>query len=183
MKLTHQQMLTLPQAETFPLRDDPVYLGDWIIHCVQTGDRRGLSQGDIIEAGNGTLVLTEASYTFTPARPLSPDAGATQPAEPTLGELATRFTTAVSAWVTAGMPVVSETEYQTRAAACTTCPLWDPAARLGLGRCNHSGCGCTKLKRWLATEKCPAGKWPTYPADTAVPSHTSHDSRQTAAQP
>lgn len=64
-------------------------------------------------------------------------------------------------WSAAGFATVSGETYAARASACEACPMWDGAARLGLGKCNAPGCGCTKLKRWLATEKCPLCKWPT----------------------
>lgn len=78
---------------------------------------------------------------------------------PTVGELAQNFTAAVSRWIEAGAPVVSEEEYAARALACEGCELWDGRARLGLGKCRHKKCGCTRMKRWLATEKCPLSKW------------------------
>jgi hypothetical protein len=56
--------------------------------------------------------------------------------------------------------LVTEDEYAARAGACEGCPHWDGAARAGLGKCNAPNCGCTKLKRWLATETCPLRKWP-----------------------
>ena len=84
----------------------------------------------------------------------------TSPAEPTLAELAANFTTALARWSAAGFPTVSAEAYAARAAACDACEHWQPQARLGLGKCAAPGCGCTSLKRWLATEKCPQGKWP-----------------------
>jgi len=83
------------------------------------------------------------------------------PSEPTLAELTTTFSTAVARWAVSGFRVVDEPSYVARSAACDACPFWDATARLGLGKCNSPGCGCTKLKRYLATEKCPQGKWPT----------------------
>ena len=86
-----------------------------------------------------------------------------EPLEPTLAEMAGNFTVAVSGWIAAGAPVVSEAVYQARSAACGACELWDPDARFGLGKCKAPGCGCTKLKRWLATARCthPDGsRWP-----------------------
>jgi len=74
--------------------------------------------------------------------------------EPTVLELAGNFGAAMSKWFAAGMPVVSEAEYQRRTSICDGCNYWDPWARLGLGKCKAPGCGCTSLKRWLATERC-----------------------------
>lgn len=82
------------------------------------------------------------------------------PAEPTLAELAGNFAEAMQRWSAAGFPTVTRADFDARSAVCEPCEYWDGAARLGLGRCNVPGCGCTKLKRWLASEKCPKDKWP-----------------------
>jgi hypothetical protein len=85
------------------------------------------------------------------------------PPEPTAAELVANFAGATARWVGAGFPVVSEAVYAARTAACEACELWVAEARLGLGKCLAPGCGCTKLKRWWASEKClhPDGpRWP-----------------------
>lgn len=81
------------------------------------------------------------------------------PMEPRMGEMAKNFATAMVTWATNGFPVASEDEVKKRNALCLNCNFWDAGAREGLGKCNHSKCGCTKIKWWLATEKCPIGKW------------------------
>lgn len=89
--------------------------------------------------------------------------------EPTLVELATNFGAAMAKWAAAGVPVVDQTGYDARAAACGACvhpdgrPMFDAKARFGLGKCRAPGCGCTSLKRWLATEVCVLGRWPARP--------------------
>lgn len=82
------------------------------------------------------------------------------PPEPTVAALATNFAGALSRWTAAGFPTVSPEVYAFRSGVCDACQYWDPAARFGLGKCNAPGCGCTSLKRWLATEKCPLDRWP-----------------------
>lgn len=82
------------------------------------------------------------------------------PPEPTIAELASNFTGALVRWSSAGFPTVDSATYAARAAACDACLHWHPTARLGLGKCDAPGCGCTSLKRWLTTEKCPQSKWP-----------------------
>jgi hypothetical protein len=102
-----------------------------------------------------------------PAQP-GPDLPPAQPGlepgpEPTLAELASNFVAAMSTWTKAGFPTVAREDYEARSAACSACELWDGAARLGLGTCKAPACGCTKLKRWLATAQClhPKGsRWP-----------------------
>lgn len=54
---------------------------------------------------------------------------------------------------------VEQEELQYRLSVCRSCDLWDEIGNMGLGKCNHSGCGCTRLKHGFATEKCPLGKW------------------------
>lgn len=83
--------------------------------------------------------------------------------DPDAIELATNIGLAGVRWAAAGFPVVTQPVYDARSAACTPCPYWDGAARFGLGKCKAPGCGCTKFKRWLATEQCkhPGGsRWP-----------------------
>lgn len=46
-----------------------------------------------------------------------------------------------------------------RKTICQACEFWRPRGNLYLGECTHPQCGCTRLKRGLATETCPAGKW------------------------
>lgn len=79
--------------------------------------------------------------------------------EPSALDIAARGVEAFARWVKAGLPVVDAETLQARRDTCASCPLWQPNARAGLGRCNHKSCCCTKLKWWLKTEKCPDGKW------------------------
>lgn len=55
---------------------------------------------------------------------------------------------------------VSDEERDRRLAICRECDLWNEGGNVGLGECKHPGCGCTRFKHGLATETCPAGKWP-----------------------
>ncbi len=55
--------------------------------------------------------------------------------------------------------LVSKDEIDYRLSVCRSCDLWDENGNVGLGKCNHEKCGCTKLKQGLATEKCPINKW------------------------
>ena len=73
--------------------------------------------------------------------------------------LAENFLGATAKWAASGFQIVDQTQYAARVAACDSCPQWDSAARFGLGKCR--ACGCTRFKRWLATEKCPLSKWPS----------------------
>ena len=80
---------------------------------------------------------------------------------PTALQMAGTAAKAAVDWIAGGMKVVDEATWQQRIAICAGCELWDAEARFGLGKCQHPQCGCTKVKQWLATEKCPLGKWAT----------------------
>jgi hypothetical protein len=108
-------------------------------------------QGEVITLEQEAYEKLTAKYRGSGAAP--------RPQEPTATELAANFSSALARWSAAGFPVVSREIYDDRAAICAPCEFWDGAARLGLGKCRHKKCGCTKMKRWLATEKCPLGKW------------------------
>jgi hypothetical protein len=88
--------------------------------------------------------------------------------DPPLSALAGRV--AYAAWRAANAGIhgdrvfVTDAEYEARSAICEPCEYWDGKARFGFGKCKAPKCGCTKFKRWLATERCkhPAGdRWPT----------------------
>ena len=72
-------------------------------------------------------------------------------------DLARNFGTSILAWAVSGFPIVDRTTFEQRLAICQACPFWKPRARFTLGKCEK--CGCTKLKHWLATERCPDKRW------------------------
>ena len=113
----------------------------------------------------GTAAPLRAPSAAPPKRPIGPPL----PPEPTPIELATNFAGAMARWAAAGFPTVTEATYQARSVQCEgagghpACQFWDPTGWLGLGKCKAPKCGCTRFKRWLATERCrhPAGsRWP-----------------------
>ena len=63
---------------------------------------------------------------------------------------------------------VEKEELYYRLSVCRSCDLWDEGGNVGLGKCNHSGCGCTRLKHGFSTEQCPLGKW-NYKRETSNP--------------
>lgn len=86
------------------------------------------------------------------------------PPEPTLLELAANFSVAIGRWAGNGFPVADAKTIERRLGpdGCGGCTLFDREARGGRGACRHSSCGCTTVwKVWLATERCPLGRWPT----------------------
>jgi hypothetical protein len=79
--------------------------------------------------------------------------------EPRMTEKINTFGRAMSKWMDSGFKIADKEEVESRKEICRMCPNWDEGARFGMGKCTHGACGCTKLKWWLATEKCPAGLW------------------------
>lgn len=66
---------------------------------------------------------------------------------------------ALRRWKREGYRLATKPQRNVRAAICSACPYWHPAGNLWLGECRAPGCGCTRAKIWLASEKCPLGKW------------------------
>jgi hypothetical protein len=78
-------------------------------------------------------------------------------ANPSAFTLAARFGAAMMSWAASGFKVCSQDEYQDRHDTCEACEYWNGSSAFGYGRCKK--CGCTGLKLFLRTEKCPANKW------------------------
>lgn len=84
---------------------------------------------------------------------------------PSLTQLAQTFAGSMVAWVKQGAPVLTWEQMMSRRDVCTgsvekgtsACPQWHGDAGFHMGRCGQ--CGCLSLKLFLATEKCPLGKW------------------------
>lgn len=102
----------------------------------------------------------EMPRTITPAERAARRTNQAVLVAPSVAELAQNFTQATLRWLKAGAPIVQEPVYASRSAICEACEAWDPAGWFGSGQCKAKGCGCTRFKRWLATETCPRGKWP-----------------------
>lgn len=79
---------------------------------------------------------------------------------PRLRVKVTRLLRALAKWARGGFGLVERRARALRRRACEACPFWAKRGNLGLGECRHPACGCTRVKRWLATERCPVGKWP-----------------------
>jgi hypothetical protein len=73
--------------------------------------------------------------------------------DPSLFDLARQGVAAAWRWSKAGFALVDDDTLRLRKVTCDTCDQWT-----GL-TCRK--CGCTRLKVWLATERCPVGKWPS----------------------
>jgi hypothetical protein len=77
---------------------------------------------------------------------------------PSVMEMAANFTGAMARWAKAGFATVGGQAYEARFATCKGCDKWDGNANAGMGKCR--ACGCSVLKLWLKTERCPLSKWP-----------------------
>ena len=89
---------------------------------------------------------------FVPVPPDAEDASLMTKAQRLRRELAT--------WAKAGAPMAVRGIRLSRLRVCSACEYYDPKGNWGLGQCRAPGCGCTKVKAYLATSKCPKGKWP-----------------------
>lgn len=76
---------------------------------------------------------------------------------PTLADLGRNFAKATATWAASGFKVRDESDYKRISAICDSCEHWDKSGYFLAGKCNK--CGCTALKRFLKTEKCPIAKW------------------------
>lgn len=57
-----------------------------------------------------------------------------------------------------GRFIAKREDVDQRKAICSLCVHWDERGFHGWGKCRK--CGCSALKLYLATEKCPIGRWP-----------------------
>src|ERR1051326_6138159 len=77
---------------------------------------------------------------------------------PTLAQLAKSFGTALAKWARDGFSTVPVQTLESRRGTCHDCDFWGgDGAYFGLGKCRK--CGCSGLKLFLPTERCPIGKW------------------------
>lgn len=70
---------------------------------------------------------------------------------------AAHFAGALANWVALGFKLASKELYEERKATCDACPYWRGESMFGFGSC--SVCGCSRLKLFLPSEKCPLNKW------------------------
>jgi hypothetical protein len=112
------------------------------------------------DTGSGIIVGELRFHTPVPAQPAIP---AERLPEPTFAEEIGHAGTALARWAAAGLPIAPPEARAIRYETCLRCEYWSNKARLGLGKCRHPDCGCTRLKFRWATERCPMGKWEALP--------------------
>jgi len=64
--------------------------------------------------------------------------------------------------IKSGFKQVPEEVYEKRLQLCRTCYFWKASGNLGMGKCEHPKCGCSKAKLKLQISACPAGVWGAY---------------------
>ena len=80
-------------------------------------------------------------------------------AGPTMTEMAANLIRHTSDIAKSGFRLAPEDIVEARLSTCRRCAYWDESARLGLGKCNHPQCGCSKAKHIFSASRCPIGLW------------------------
>lgn len=99
------------------------------------------------DLGSGLLGIEESDY----ARIVR------EYSTPPLHEQAMTLAVAMTCFVQSGGKVSSQSLIDHRFSVCKACKWWKPGRFLFT--CGCSKCGCTGIKLWVESEKCPAGKW------------------------
>lgn len=81
--------------------------------------------------------------------------GNTEP--PTISEMAASFARSAKQWIAGGAHTLSFEQYHQRLTTCQGCDRWNGEAFFGFGKCGK--CGCSGVKLYMNTEKCPLNKW------------------------
>lgn len=71
---------------------------------------------------------------------------------PPTGLLQTKYHLAVFRWAVLGLPISKKDDYLERSRVCEDCTFWE-------GHCALAG--ESGVKAWLASQECPAKKWPS----------------------
>ena len=104
-------------------------------------------------------IVTHAPHLDIP--PVMPEGGVYQSVPPLTKFV--RLLRAVREWNRQGRPITPKPILILRTAACESCELYNKDGNWGLGECRAPGCNCTRVKRWLANEKCPHPNGPRWP--------------------
>ena len=101
-----------------------------------------------------TTIQTDMQKRGLPAYPLISNATPLSPAA-----LAAQFAHAMAGWAASGFKLVNRATLQSRREICAGCEHFNGEAAFGVGSCGK--CGCTSLKLFLATQRCPLNppKW------------------------
>ena len=78
-------------------------------------------------------------------------------ANPSLPSMMKNLAQAATMYVVDGFKNCTKEEHSRRFAICHPCEYWNQNGFYGLGQCRK--CGCSGAKLWVASSKCPIGKW------------------------
>lgn len=117
----------------------------------------------IFRTNDGSVVIEHGGEAFSLPEP--PENNVAQPMMSAMSvfEKMRHLRRSLKVWQAAGRPLASKTARTARLAACNACPFWNAQGNFWLGECRAPGCGCTRGKAWLATERCPhpeGSRWP-----------------------
>lgn len=104
-----------------------------------------------------TVVYAE-NLIAMPKAPRPPPAPAPRPVKRDHASFVTKLGRAKRSllnWKEKGCPMVSREERKRRLSICQGCPYWNEKGNFLFGECTAPGCGCTRIKMALATERCP----------------------------
>jgi len=76
---------------------------------------------------------------------------------PTLAQRLKTFSQAAVDWAANGFKNVPHDVFEARKSICLQCHYWKGEMAFGYGGCGK--CGCSGLKLFLPTQKCPDGRW------------------------
>jgi hypothetical protein len=75
----------------------------------------------------------------------------------TLPEMMRNLGQAAILYANDGFKNCTREQHNQRLEICKACEFWDASGYMGLGKCRK--CGCSGMKLWVASSKCPIGKW------------------------
>lgn len=162
---THEHPCVVFMGRRFLWSNDKYTRPDEVLVWLEVVSRWVIMSGEVVTAfGPDTQGSPFGLYTLGDATEVELRECVTEDTEecvspPTILELLHNFEDAVFRWIGHGMPVVTRDVFDSRLMVCRECKLWEEKAYSGLGRCSHNKCGCTIIKHWLGTEKCPLDKW------------------------
>lgn len=104
-------------------------------------------------------VITHAPHLTRAGRPAQPVVKRESPPPMTKAKRATKE---LWLWARQGAPIAPRERRKARQAACDACPFYKATGNLGFGECGAPGCGCSRVKTWLLTAKCPHPEGPRW---------------------
>lgn len=76
---------------------------------------------------------------------------------PTVMKMMASLGKSAAVYAADGFTNATKQQHQERLEICNACEFWENESYFGLGKCRK--CGCSGAKLWVASSKCPIGKW------------------------